>query len=256
MERIVRQTKNTDNKFQVIIGVIIFFIITINWILFTKVGLINNFLNIEFLCPNNSNNNPTRELLPNDPMEMIGPDKPVIYLYPKSIQDTSIRLSYKGTLTSTYPEYANSWNIIAYPDGQLINKADNKTYSYLFWEGKETTPTNWDQSKGFVIKGSDTREFLQESLSKIGLIPKEYNEFIVYWYPLMKDNPYNLISFAGKQYTDTAPLDISPKPDSMLRVFMVYKPLTERISVKPQVLQPFERKGFTVVEWGGTRNAY
>jgi len=86
----------------------------------------------------------------------------------------------------------------------------------------------------------------------MGLSPKEYNEFIVYWYPRMQNNPYNLIHFADTQYTETAPLTINPIPDAMLRVFMVYKPLQEEISIKEQPLKPFERKGFTVIEWGGT----
>ena len=65
----------------------------------------------------------------------------------------------------------------------------------------------------------------------------------------MKDNPYNLIHFAGESYTKTAPLTISPKEDSLLRVFMVFKALQE---VKAQTFEPFERKGFTVVERGGS----
>jgi len=111
---------------------------------------------------------------------------------------------------------------------------------------------SWDLSTGFVVRGEDTISFLQEKLAQLGLTPREYNEFIVYWYPLMKNNPYNLIHFAGREYTDAAPLTITPKPDSLLRVFMVYKPLTEKIELPAQSLSSFERRGFTVVEWGGT----
>ena len=50
---------------------------------------------------------------------------------------------------------------------------------------------------------------------------------------------------------DQAKLVITPKPDSLLRVFMVYKPLQQKITVPEQELKPFTRKGFTVVEWGG-----
>ena len=62
------------------------------------------------------------------------------------------------------------------------------------------------------------------------------------------DNPYNLISFAGEEYTKTAPLTITPQPDSILRVFMVYKALQEPIEIPAQTFEPFERKGFSVVE--------
>ena len=107
-------------------------------------------------------------------------------------------------------------------------------------------------SRGFVVKGSDTAEFLQEKLSYLGLTPREYNEFIVYWLPKMQDHPYNLIAFQQEAYTDSAALTISPQPDSILRVFMAYQPLEQPVEIEEQALAPFAREGFAVVEWGGT----
>lgn len=176
--------------------------------------------------------------------------KPVLYLYPPKEQTVSVKLGFKGDLTCTYPAYQNGWTVRAEPDGTLTNLSDGKTYSYLYWEG--TSHNQWDQSHGFVVKGSDTAEFLQQKLSDLGLKPKEYNEFIVYWLPILQKNPYNLITFAGKDYDNLAPLDITPKPDSVLRVMMLYKPLNHPVSVPSQTLKPFIHKGFTVVEWGGT----
>jgi len=175
--------------------------------------------------------------------------KPVIYLYPTEKTQVSVSLEFDGRLTCTYPDYGDGWNVTAYPDGTLINQADSKEYSYLYWEG--LSDAQYDFSKGFVVKGEDTAAFLQAKLSEIGLTPKEYNEFIVYWLPEMQDNPYNLIAFQDEEYTDTAVLDISPEPDSMLRVFMAYKPLTQYQEIEEQVFPAFERKGFVVVEWGG-----
>ena len=86
----------------------------------------------------------------------------------------------------------------------------------------------------------------------MGLAEEEMNEFIVYWLPRMEHNPYNLISFQGDTYTDSAKLDITPAPDSMLRIFMTYVPLEKAVDIEPQQLETFERKGFTVVEWGGS----
>ena len=177
--------------------------------------------------------------------------KPVIYLYPTSEQAVSVKLDYDGKLTCTYPEYQDGWEVTAKPDGTLINKADNKEYSYLYWEG--ISDTEYDMSKGFVVKGTDTKKFLQEKLAYMGLTPKEYNEFIVYWLPILQENKYNLISFAGEDYENTAQLEISPKPDSILRVMMLYKPLNKSMEIEEQELKPFVRKGFTVIEWGGTK---
>jgi hypothetical protein len=108
-------------------------------------------------------------------------------------------------------------------------------------------------SKGFVVKGSETMKFLQEKLQYLGLTSKEYNEFIVYWLPIMQEHKYNLITFAGEDYENIAALKITPAPDSILRVMMLFKPLEEPVIVKEQELKPFKRKGFTVVEWGGTK---
>lgn len=178
-------------------------------------------------------------------------DKPVIYLYPTEKTDVSVELKLNGRFTCTYPEYGEGWNVTAYPDGKIINKADGREYSYLYWEG--VSETEYDFSKGFVVKGKDTAAFLQEKLAYLGLTPKEYNEFIVYWLPLMQNNKYNLITFQGDAYTEHAVLEVTPKPDSVLRVFMAYKPLDAYIEIEEQPLSQFERKGFTVVEWGGCR---
>ena len=175
-------------------------------------------------------------------------EKPVIYLYPEQKTAVSVSLDYAGTLTATYPAYENGWHVTAEPDGTLYDEAGNE-YSYLFWEG-ESKP-DYDFSKGFCVAGADTADFLRETLAEIGLTPKEYNEFIVYWLPKMQENPYNLISFQSERYTDIAKLDIDPTPDSVLRVFMAWKPLSKPQTIEPQTFTSFARDGFTVVEWGG-----
>ena len=121
--------------------------------------------------------------------------------------------------------------VTAEPDGTLYDENGNE-YSYLFWEGENNT--DYDFSKGFCVAGADTADFLREKLAEIGLTPREYNEFIVYWLPKMQDNPYNLISFQSEAYTDAAKLDIDPTPDSVLRVFMAWKPLHRPQNIEPQ----------------------
>ena len=130
--------------------------------------------------------------------------KPVIYLYPETTMEVSVGLDFDGTLTTTYPAYKGGWEVTAFPDGTLINRADGKEYSYLFWEGNSSA--DYDLSEGWCVPGEETAAFLQETLAEIGLTPREYNEFIVYWLPLMEDNPYNLITFQGDAYTDGAKL--------------------------------------------------
>lgn len=176
--------------------------------------------------------------------------KPVIYLYPETETAVNVQLDYDGMLTCTYPAYDAGWEVTASPDGTLTD-ADGKQYNYLYWEG--TSDVTYDFSTGFCVAGEDTAAFLEDALEQLGLTRREANEFIVYWLPLMQENTYNLISFQQEAYTEHATLSISPAPDSILRVFMAWKPLEAAVDIEPQELTPTERSGFTVVEWGGTQ---
>ena len=101
------------------------------------------------------------------------------------------------------------------------------------------------------MRGEDTAAFLEWALAEQGLTAREANEFIVYWLPLMQENPYNVISFQTTTYTDGAKLDITPAPDSLLRIFMAYYATETEVEIEPQTFDGFVREGFTVVEWGG-----
>ena len=175
--------------------------------------------------------------------------KPVIYLYPEEETEITVQLTLDGKLTCTYPAYNGGWKVTAVPDGMLTD-ANGQTYNYLYWEGE--TDARWDMTEGFCVQGADTAAFLEDALAKLGLTRREANEFIVYWLPLMEQNPYNLISFQTDVYTEAAKLQIDPAPDTLIRVFMVWKAADSFVKLPVQVLTAPERTGFTVVEWGGT----
>ena len=177
-------------------------------------------------------------------------EKPVIYLYPEAETDVTVRLDYAGDLTCTYPAYDGAWRVAAAPDGTLTDES-GQTYRYLYWEG--TDNVQYDFSEGFCVPGEETAAFLEDALAQLGLTRAEANEFIIYWLPQMEQNAYNLISFQQETYTDAAKLTITPQPDTLLRVFMAWKPLTSAVEISPQTLTAPERTGFTAVEWGGAK---
>ncbi len=179
-------------------------------------------------------------------------EKPVIYLYPEEETEVNVVLNYAGELTTTYPLYdeENGWTVTAYPDGTLIDEYGQE-YNYLYWEG--TSEVEYDFSSGFCVKGSEAAEFLEEALEKLGLTRKEANEFIVYWLPQLQENEYNIISFQDEAYTSNAVLEVDPAPDTIIRVFMAYKPSSTYVDIEPQELISLERIGFTLVEWGGAK---
>lgn len=176
-------------------------------------------------------------------------DKPVIYLYPESSQEVTVTIDIDGALTCTYPMYENGWKVVAEPDGTLTD-TQGQVYNYLYWEGK--TNVEWDMSSGFCVRGEDTAKFLEQALEQLGLNRREANEFIVYWLPMMEQNPYNVISFQTDVYAKAAELEINPAPDTLIRVFMAWQGVDSPVELPEQKLSAPTRQGFTVVEWGGT----
>ena len=176
--------------------------------------------------------------------------KPVIYLYPEEETEVSVKLDLDGEFLYTYPEYKDGWTVTASPDGTLTDESGAK-HPYLFWEANLNA--EYDFSTGFCIKGSDTEAFLRDSLSTMGLNEKEADDFIDFWLRFMQDNPYNVISFQTEAYTDSAKLDITPQPDTTIRVFMTWYTSDEAVEIPAQTLVSTERNGFTAVEWGGQK---
>ncbi len=178
--------------------------------------------------------------------------KPIIYLYPKQEEKLTIKLGYPKSITTSYPKYEDSWNVIAYPNGDLIDLKTNQKLYALYYENKSNYNFQ-EREEGFVIKGEDTIDFLEEKLSILGLNYKEREEFIVYWLPKLEKNKYNYIRFATiDEQNQSMPLELSKEPDTLIRVMMTYKPLDKPKKVKEQKLDSPKRKGFIVVEWGGT----
>lgn len=179
--------------------------------------------------------------------------KPVIYLYSTQETEVDLQVNFDGKFTFTYPAYNKGWSVTAKPDGSLINKADKTEHNYLFWEGERYPNIDIDKVKeGYMVEAKDVTKFLQSILPKLGLLPKEYNDFIVYWAPMMIENKWNLIHFVtGEEYDAISTNSVKPEPDTQIRVFMYYKALDNKKEITPQKIITPLRKGFTLVEWGG-----
>jgi hypothetical protein len=176
-------------------------------------------------------------------------DKPVIYLYPEVPTTVDVRVNFKGEFTVTIPEYRDGWTVMAHPDGRLIT-VDGEEYPYLFWEGVPASDV-LTLTEGFCVRGEDTEAFLLDVLPKLGLIESEYAEFIDFWLPRMEGNAYNLIRFNDPAYMEMAHMDISPVPDTIIRVFMSYTASDTYVVLPAQHFATPQRNGFAVVEWGG-----
>lgn len=213
-----------------------------------RIGMFNVWTNLDRLYSRSFDANNVIEL------NIDAVRKPIIYLYPEQAQDINVKVLFKGDLTHTYPKYPKEgWSVHATPDGMLTDKKSGKQYSYLFWEGESDFQYTLD--KGFIVKSDDVANFLDDKLAILGLNRKEATDFITYWLPELEKNPYNLIHFSTDEYAENAPLEITPAPESLIRVFMVYRPLDAPTDIPEQSLEKAARKGYTVVEWGGKKAA-
>lgn len=229
------------NKKKIVIFIVAIFIVVIIIVFGILLGkiLCEEYLGID-LCEGE------------DKVEITMLEKPVIYIYPETEMNVNVKLGKSELLTCTYPKYSEStgWEVTANPDGTLRDETNREYYS-LYWEGKNAVKIEMEE--GFVVKGEDTIEFLEEKLELLGLTEKEAQEFIIYWLPQMENNKYNLIRFETmEEIEENMPLEINPKPDTLIRIMMDWKSLDEYIEVSEQSLTSVRRSGYTVVEWGGS----
>ncbi len=195
-------------------------------------------------------------LIPVSSSPLLGWDlKPVIYLYPQTTTEINVQLVYDGDLLITYPNYNKGWNVIAEPDGSLLNISDSSRHYYLFWEGENNNSftESFNPLFGFVVRGEEAESFLVSKFQEMNLTSKEYNDFIVFWLPRMIKNEFNRIHFIfNEDYNIVSKMEITPNSDSIFRVYMVLEALKEPVFVQPQEIPRASREGFNVIEWGGT----
>jgi|GEM_PF-959215 len=182
--------------------------------------------------------------------------KPAIYLYPMQKSEIVVMHDFKGKILNTYPTYTDNWTVVAEPDGTLLNVKDNRYYKYLFWDGVYAFDNEHYQFKsGFYVKNEDYVSFLQNKLAIIGLNENEINDFIVYWLPIMSNYKNCFIHFRINDNIDgSSVIETKPQADTIIRVFMEFSGVDNMNSadkLPEQPLPTFDRKGFTLVEWGG-----
>tara|TARA_B110000037_G_scaffold188288_1_gene219528 strand:- start:52960 stop:53931 length:972 start_codon:yes stop_codon:yes gene_type:complete len=186
--------------------------------------------------------------------------KPIIYLYNDEQLEVDVKVKPKGAFTFTYPKYENGWSLFLNPNGGMVDMKSNQEFPYLFWEA-ETEGLFFDftekQMEGWVIKTDSCISFLERQLTSIGLNETEQTDFITFWAPILSHSDYAVVQFLldDAYENQIAEMEITPNPDAMRRVYLLMAPLDRPfigLNMVPQTFSPFNRTGFTVLEWGGT----
>lgn len=181
---------------------------------------------------------------PAEPESLYFPGKTTryLYLYPETATEIAVSVETVG-MTFAYPSCSGIWRVTAQPDGTLNDGA--RTVRSLCREGVE--PEGYPMEQGFCVAGADTAAFLEEAAAKLGLTEQETQDFVLCFAPRMAENSWNLISF---HVSEEGP-DITPVPDTRIRVCMIWKPLGEAVQIAPQPLTGIRRSGFTALELAG-----
>jgi hypothetical protein len=207
-----------------------------------------------------------------------GCGKPVIYLYPEKTTNISIIFKNAVSFMVDIPKYIHGWHVLAHPDGRLedLQKEEtpcrlidtsrrgseyakeackNNSYPYLYWEGN-TVGDYPVLKEGWIVKREDLEMVMDKKLTELSLTPQERKEMLSYWVDEMKKTgaPYYRISFVQTPDMNTfIPMEVTPRPDTTIRVFLDWEPMYSEIQIEPQKLRGTTRKGFTLVEWGGLK---
>lgn len=173
--------------------------------------------------------------------------KPVIYLYPTTPTNVTVKVG--AEITKSEPAYGSGWRVLAQSSGELM--AGGQKYPYLFWEGlgRGIYPAI---TSGTVVSRVDAESTIARQLVEQGLNAQETADFLEFWAPKLPNTPFvRLTWLTTAEMNKLAPLNVSPRPDTVIRVFLDFAGLEKPITIPPQTFSAPKRHGFILVEWGG-----
>ncbi|KAK0470992.1 hypothetical protein IW261DRAFT_1513954 [Armillaria novae-zelandiae] len=187
--------------------------------------------------------------------------KPVIYLLSPLPLYATVRLSLVKcwSFSTIYPSapikssesgQSIEWNVNTHEDHTMTDIGTRARISYLFWEA-ETNPglppsppssprlgqlhsdvicpfdpprAELNDTNSVVLPASTTALYLDKVLTVLGLHVEARTSFITYWLPSILKHDFIALRFLPQaSYEHAAPLDVEPKPDLVVRVFMLFK---------------------------------
>lgn len=221
---------------------------------------------------------------PGRPMPIMA-RKPVVYLYPTEpiVATVHVKLLRGATFSCLVPSprlYGGAatpttawWRVLAHPDGLLEQAAapgdaavlrtpadaaapPMPPIASLFWEAEDFTVACSRAPPPACLRGADAGDWLLRALARVGLSPREATECAVFWALRCAAHPWVLVTFLPQHELDAvAPLTVTPRPDTTLRVFLVIEGAREPRAGATDALPPaveVARKGvYVCVEWGG-----
>jgi hypothetical protein len=172
--------------------------------------------------------------------------KPNIYIYPQYETNLNVYLKFPngGKIIQSIPEYNTGWNVFVKQSGLIDNQ-----YEYLFYEAQ--IPELLQKDFGWIVNGTQLDSFFTNNLQSLAFSTKEIKDFTDYWIPLLNETKsYSIYPQFNEELSDIIQLDISIRPDNLIRVWYVIEEYTEILDLEEPVIPVFQRLGFVILEWG------
>ncbi|EJD48454.1 hypothetical protein AURDEDRAFT_85731 [Auricularia subglabra TFB-10046 SS5] len=228
--------------------------------------------------------------------------KPVIYLFTPTVMSARVELALvpEWEFSAIYPvapvsELKNgmtitAWDVDVQADGTMLDQRTSAEVSYLYWEATTTIPcrppspppegelvagfkpfnpaqTDVSPSNSVLLNVPDVPAYLDAALTAMTLPTEARTSFITYWLPaILRHKQIALRFLPQEEYEPAAPLKVTPVPDIVTRVFMLFRgvdpdpPLLEWSTHLPtdwasiigvDTARALEPSLFRVLEWGG-----
>ncbi len=203
--------------------------------------------------------------------------KPAIYLYSENPTQVSIKLDKTIKYDITIPKYKKGWKVQTEQNGiikdlqpkytkcsklpdtfgfEYAKKAcEENKYPYIYWDGIELTKPIPKKDYGFIVKKEDIESFLTAKADELKFNEAEKKEFVRYWSKTALDKnykKYKIYFLQNEEVENLYPLYVEPMPESINRVQIIISKAKRKDKPSSQNLKPIERKGLTLVEWGGS----
>lgn len=173
--------------------------------------------------------------------------KPNIYIYPNETMTVDVSFKYPGGLTKTIPDYSGRWSVLADPDGMLHDGVND--WEYLFYECI-TDISDMELSEGYVISPEGRYEQLEALIAGYGFNEREVKDFADFWDEKLEQGvAYAAYPILTEKVDSLMPIEVTPAPDKIGRLWFGFQ--KEGIPEKEAAPVPFERNGYSVLEWGG-----
>ena len=175
--------------------------------------------------------------------------KPNIYLYPEETTNISVVFDSPELLLTVIPDYNTGWYATVDPNSNML--VDGKYYGYLFYESM-TGDYNMQKEYGFKVPVKGRKAFFEYIANYYGFNKQETEDFVTFWCSRLDSNKeYAMYPQLTESIDTYMAVKITPQPESIFRIWFLFYELEDSIELsKPKEIKA-ERKGYTMVEWGG-----